>query len=85
VNRGEEVAHVEHADDVVERLAIHRVAGVRGVEHGRERLLGRQLRRDRDDLGARHHHVGDVLVAEHEDLVDHLLLLVLDLALLTRA
>ena len=85
VHGGEEVAHVQDADDVVERLAVHRVARVRRVEHRRERLLRRQLDRDRDDLGPRHHHVGGVLVAEDEDLVDHLLLLVLDLALLARA
>ena len=82
---GEEVAHVQHADDVVERLAVDRVARVRRVEHRRERLLGRHLDRDGRDLGPRHHHVGRVLVAEDEDLVDHLLLFVLDLALLARA
>ena len=66
-------------------LAVDRIARVRRVEHGGERLLRRQLDRDGDDLGPRDHHVGDVLVAEDEDLVDHLLLLVLDLALLRRA
>ena len=36
-------------------------------------------------VGPRDHHVGDVLVGEVEDLVDHLLLAPLDLALLGRA
>ena len=85
VHGGEEVAHVQDADDVVERLAVDRVARVRRVEHRRERLLRRHLDRDRGDLGPRHHHVRRVLVAEDEDLVDHLLLFVLDLALLARA
>ena len=31
-------------------------------------------------FGARHHHVGDLLVGEVEDLVEHLALLFLDLA-----
>ena len=85
MHRGEQVAHVQDADDVVERLAVDRVARVRRVEHGGERLLGRHLDRDRDDLRPGHHHVGDVLVAEDEDLVDHLPLALLDLALLRRA
>ena len=85
MHRREEIAHVQHSDDVVERLAVDRVAGVGRLEHCGEGLLGRQLRGDRDDLRSRHHHVGDVLVAEDEDLVDHLLFLVLDLALLARA
>ena len=76
---------MQDPDDVVERLAVHRVARVRRVEHRLERLLRRQRDRDRGHLGARHHHVGDLLVGEVEDLVEHLLLLVLDLALLGRA
>ena len=47
VERRDEVAHVQDADDLVERLAEDRVARVRRVEHGRERLLGRHLDRDR--------------------------------------
>ena len=37
------------------------------------------------DVGLRDHHVGDVLVPEDEDLVDHLPLALLDLPLLRRA
>ena len=47
-----------------------------------ERLLRRHVDRDGHDVGLRHHHVGDVLVAEVEDLVDQLPLALLDLALL---
>ena len=83
--RGEEVAHVEDADDVVERLAVDRVARVRRVDHRREALLRREVDRERDDLGPRDHHVGDLLVREVEDLVEHLLLLRLELARLGRA
>ena len=85
VHRLDQVADVQHADDVVERLAVDGVARVRRLEHRLERLLGRQRDRDRDHLRPRHHHVGDLLVGEVEDLVEHLLLLVLDLALLGRA
>ena len=85
MDRAEQVADVEDADDVVERLAIDGVARVRRVEDDRERLLRRHLDRDRDDVGLRHHHVGDVLVPEDEDLVDQLPLALLDLALLRRA
>ena len=49
-----------------------------------EGLLGRQVDGQRDDLGSRHHHVVDLLVGEVEDLVEHLLLALLDLAALGR-
>ena len=38
VHGGEEISHVEDADDVVERLPVDGVARVRRVEHGREGL-----------------------------------------------
>jgi hypothetical protein len=85
VDPAEEVPDVEHAGDVVERLAVHRIARVRRVEDNREHLLGGLVDRDRGDVGLRHHHVGDVLVPEDEDLVDHLALALLDLSLLGRA
>ena len=83
--RGEQVAHVQDADDVVERLAVDRVAGERRVDDGREAFLGREFDREGDDLGPRHHHVRDLLVREVEDLVEHLLLLALELARLGRS
>ena len=79
VEGAEEVADVEDPDDVVERAAVDRVARVRGVDDGRERLLRRQLDGQRDDLGPRDHHVVRLLVGEVEDLVEHLLLRLLDL------
>ena len=80
----DEVAHVEDADDLVERLAEDGIARVGRLEHRRERLLGRHLDRDADDLGPRHHHVRRLLVGEVEDLVEHLALVLLDLAPLGR-
>jgi hypothetical protein len=79
VERAEEVADVEDADDVVQRVAVHGVARVGRVDHRRERLLGRKLDREGDHLGPRHHHVVGFLVGEVEDLVEHLLLRLLDL------
>ena len=70
---------MEDADDVVERAAVDRVARVRGVDHGGERLLRRKLDGERHDLGPRDHHVVRLLVREVEDLVEHLLLRLLDL------
>ena len=60
------------------------IARVRRVEDGGERLLRRHLDREADNLRARHHHVRRLLVGEVEDLVEHLPLVVLDLALLVR-
>ena len=81
----EEVAHVQDADDLVERAAVHRVARVGRFHHRFERLLRRKVDRERHHLGPRHHHVGSLLVPEIEDLGDHLLLLLLDLAVPLRA
>ena len=82
---GEQVAHVENADDVVERLAVDRIARERRVDHRRETLLRREVDRQRDDLGPRDHDVRDLLVREVEDLVEHLLLLPLELTRLGRS
>ena len=65
---------------VVERAAVDRVARVRRVDDGAERLLGRHLDGDRDDVGPRHHDLRDLLRREVEDLVEHLLLGLLELA-----
>ena len=75
---------MQDPDDLVERLPVDRVARVRRLEHGAQRLLGRHLDRDPDDVGSRHHHVRRLLVGEVEDLVEHLALVLLDLAVLRR-
>ena len=51
MERGDEVAHVQDPDDLVERFPVHRITGVRGLEHGAERLLGRHLDGDPDHVG----------------------------------
>ena len=76
---------MEDADDVLRRLSIDGVARVRRVEDRLETLLRRQVDRQRHDLGPGHHHVRRLLVREVEDLVEHLLLLLLELALDRRA
>ncbi len=80
VHRREEIAHVQDADDLVERVPVHGVARVRRVDDGRERLLRRHVGRDRHDIGPWHDHRGDLLRREVEDLVEHLLLGLLELA-----
>ena len=85
VHRVQEIAQVEDADDVLGRLPVDRVARVRRLQHRPQALLGRQVGGQRDDLGPRHHHVLGLLVGEVEDLVEHLLLLLLELALDRRA
>ncbi len=80
VDRAEQIAHVEDAHDVVERLAIHGVPGVRRVDDCAQRFLGRHVHGDRNHVGTRHHHRRDLLRGEVEDLVEHLLLGLLELA-----
>ena len=80
VHRAEEIAHVEDADDVVERAAIDGVAGEGRVDDCTKSLVGWDVDGDPDDLGTRNHHRGDLLRGEVEDLVEHLLLGLLELA-----
>ena len=84
VHRLDQVAHVQHADDLVERAAVDGIARVRRLEHRLSACSGGKLDGERDDLGPRHHDVADLLVGEVEDLVEHLLLALLDLAPLGR-
>ena len=76
---------MEHADDVLRRLAVDREPRVRRVEHLAQAFLRRHVGGDDDHLRPRDHHVGGLLVGEVEDLVEHLLLLLLELALDGRA
>ena len=85
VHRVQQVPEMQHADDVLRLVAVHGVARVRRVEHRLQALLRRKLDRERDHLGPRPHHVVRLLVGEVEDLVEHLLLLLLELALDGRA
>ena len=55
--RTEEIADVQDADDVVERLAVDGIARVGGIHDRFETLLGREVDRKRHDLGAGDHHV----------------------------
>ena len=76
---------MQDPDHLVECLAIDRVARVGRLDHRGQRLLGREVDRKGDHLRPRHHHGRDLLVGEIEDLVEHLLLLLLELALIGRA
>ena len=72
------VLEVDDADDVVGALADHRDSGEARAQSERDRLTDRLRALDEDDLGTRDHHLPDEGVAELEDGVDHLPLLVLD-------
>ena len=77
---GDQGADVENPDDVVERVAVHRVPGVRRFEHAAQCLVRRQVDGQAHDVGPRHHDVRGLLLREVEDLEEHLLLGRLDLA-----
>jgi hypothetical protein len=84
IRLAEEVTNVQNADDLIERSPIDGVAGEGRLHRRFEALLGREVDREGDHLGPWHHHVGNLLVGEVEHLVEHLPLVVLDLALLGR-
>ena len=86
VHRVQQVAQMEHADDVLRRLAVDRVARVRRVEHRLQRTP-RAAGRPRASTTSGRGRITSarLLVGEVEDLVEHLLLLLLELALDGRA
>jgi hypothetical protein len=84
VDRCDDVPHVDDAHDVVQRVAVDRIPGVRRLEHRRHRLLRHELERYADDVRARDHDVRDLLLGEVEDLVEHLAFVLLDLSVLGR-
>ena len=75
---------MDDPDDLVERVPVDGVARVGRLEHRRHRLAQVEVDREPGDVGARDHHVGDLLLGEVEDLVEHLALVQLDLAVRCR-
>ncbi len=67
---GENVLGMDHADDVVERLGIDRIARALGLRDFVRGLLDRQLALQPDHLGARRHDLLGGLLAELEDALE---------------
>ena len=70
-----EVADVDHAARVVERLVIDGQPRVLGLAEHLHQLVHRDAFVHRDDVGARHHHVLDQELAEMQDAAKHAALL----------
>ena len=66
---------MDHAARVVERLVIDRQARMLGLAEHAHQLVDGDGIVDRDDVGARHHHVLDGQFAEAEDAPQHAALL----------
>ena len=61
---------MDHAARIVERLVIDRQARVAGGAETIEHLAQRRIERERDDVGARHHHVLDPDVVKGENVLE---------------
>ena len=85
VQRGEEIADVKNADDLVERVAEDGITRVRRAEDRGSASSGGISTERPDDVRPRDHHVRCLLVGGVEDLVEHLPFVVLDLTLLAGA
>ena len=68
--KNDEVADVDHAARIVERLVIDRQARVAGGAEAIEHFPQRRVERKRDDVGARHHHVLDPHVVQREHVFE---------------
>ena len=66
----DEVADVDHAARIVERLVIDRQARVAGGAKAIKHFAQRGIERKRDDVGARHHHVLDPHVMKREHVLE---------------
>ena len=66
----DEVADVDHAARVVERLVVDRQARMAGGRGTVEHLAQGRVERKRDDVGARHHHVRDPHVVKREHVLE---------------
>ena len=70
----EHVLDVDHADDRIELVAIHRQSAVAGIGEGADQVGEGDALLDRDDVGARHADVARVALAEVQEVADHLAL-----------
>jgi hypothetical protein len=67
----QEVLDVDHADGIVEGLAVDRQPGMVGLHEAAQQFVDAGVLVDRHDLGARHHHVLDPEVDELEQVAHH--------------
>ena len=67
----EHALQMHEADGVVERLAIDRQARMLRLAEQQDEIGQRGLFLHRDDVGARHHHVLDLQLAELEQIGEH--------------
>ena len=67
----EEIEGVQHPDDLVERAAVHRDAAVPALREHRADVLQRRVLLDRDDVGARRHHLAHRPTRERHHAADH--------------
>ena len=75
---------MNEADDVVEVALVDRQPRVTVLLEDPHDVLERRALVDGHHVGARHHHLADRLVADLDDAMDHVVLLLLDHALLLR-
>src|SRR5262245_37313008 len=68
----DEILHEDEAGDVVEVLAIHGKARVLLLAEERAQIADGRLVPDRDDVGARRHHLADQRVPEVDDALEQL-------------
>ncbi len=69
---------MKKADDVVEAFAVDGQPGVRLPRQEVDHLVERRVGADAAHLGPRHHHLAGGEIAEAEDAVQHLLLVLLE-------
>jgi hypothetical protein len=67
----QEVLDVDHSRRVVEGFAVNRQARVIGIGEAVEQLAGGGIAVDGSDVGARHHHVGDLEIGEGDEVRHH--------------
>ncbi len=54
---GQNILDMDHAQHVIQAVAMHRIARMRLARHDRDQFIQRRIRRDRDDIRPGYHHV----------------------------
>ena len=66
----DQILDVDHADGIVQRLAVDRHARMAGILEGAQQIDERDRHLDGGDVGARHHDVGDARFAQAQNVAD---------------
>src|SRR5262245_6806626 len=70
-HESDQVADVNHADGVVERVVVHHKSRMAGTLEYSHQFAELDVLLDSDDVSARHHNIADTAFAQAENILEH--------------